>query len=149
MPSPGTRTIGRGQSLSRLARHGRGVVVHGGKLIVPTISDVDTIRPEIVAPLVADRRELAAVDAWRFCKGDGQMSVVRARCTDEPVASITNSTQVSVPFSEKPPQTPFGSNDSCGAYVYPPATRCDCPSGLVTVRSTVPAACAGVSGGTS
>ena len=50
MPSPGTRTIGRGQSLSRLARHGRGVVVHGGKLIVPTISDVDTIRPEIVAP---------------------------------------------------------------------------------------------------
>ena len=41
MPSPGTRTIGRGQSLSRLARHGRGVVVHGGKLIVPAVSDAE------------------------------------------------------------------------------------------------------------
>ena len=51
MPSPRPRTIGRGQSPSRLARHGRGVVVHGGKLIVPTISDADTILPEIVAPL--------------------------------------------------------------------------------------------------
>jgi hypothetical protein len=50
MPSPGTRTIGRGQSLWRLARHIRGVVVHDGTLIVPAISNADTIRPEIVAP---------------------------------------------------------------------------------------------------
>ena len=54
MPSPGTRTIGRGQSLSRFTLHGRGVVVHGGKLIVPTISDADTSRPEIVAPPAVD-----------------------------------------------------------------------------------------------
>ena len=50
MPSPGAGTTGRGQSLSRLTRHIRGVVVHDGTLIVPAISDADTIRPEIVAP---------------------------------------------------------------------------------------------------
>jgi hypothetical protein len=43
-------TIGRGQSLLRFARHVRGVVVHDGTLIVPTISDADAVRPEIVAP---------------------------------------------------------------------------------------------------
>jgi len=43
-------TIGRGQPLLRFALHIRGVVVHGGKLISPTISDAETILPEIVAP---------------------------------------------------------------------------------------------------
>ena len=58
MPSPGAGTTGRGRSRSRLTRHIRGVVVHDGTLIVPGISDADTIRPEIVAPpsAVAENR---------------------------------------------------------------------------------------------
>jgi hypothetical protein len=42
-------TTGDAQSFLRFTRHVRRVLLHAGKLMVPTISDADTIFPERVA----------------------------------------------------------------------------------------------------
>jgi len=97
MPSPGTRTIGRGQSLSRLTRHIRGVVVHDGTLIVPAISDADTIRPESVAPPSATTENSPSWTLGSSAKVKGIfVSYVHDALTIL-LPRITKSTQVSDP----------------------------------------------------
>ena len=92
-----TGTIGRGQSLMRFARHGRGVVVHDGTLIVPAISDADTIRPEIVAPPSATTENSPSWTLGSSAKVKGIfVSYVHDALTIL-LPRITKSTQVSDP----------------------------------------------------
>src|SRR5215216_7654347 len=111
----------------------------------PTNSDGDTILPESVAPPSAINENSPS---WTLGDSEKVKGVSASYAHEELTSllfSITNFTAVSVPFRVKPLHVPFTSKDSWGAYVYRPSRRCDCPSGLITTRSTAPIVCAGAS----
>ncbi len=84
--------------LSRLARHVRGVVVHDGTLIVPAISDADTIRPEIVAPPSATTENSPSWTLGRSANVKSTRALYKHDALTSLLSRITNSTQVSDPW---------------------------------------------------
>lgn len=89
----------------RFARHIRGVVVHDGTLIVPVISDSDTIRPDIVAPPPATTENSPSLTLAGSAKVSRVLaSYVHVGHVHEALTillpRISNSTQVSVPLRE-------------------------------------------------
>src|SRR5215208_2807479 len=98
---PSSVTAGDVQLLLRFTRHVRHVLLHAGKLMVPTISDADTIFPERVAPSSAISEKPPFWTRSGFEKTKGTSALYAHVALTSVLSRMTNSTAVSVPWSEK------------------------------------------------
>ena len=92
-------TTGDVQSSFRFTRHVRRVLLHAGKLIVPTISDGDTILPERVAPSSAISEKAPFSTRGTFEKTNGMTALYAHTALTSVLSRMRNSTPVSEPAS--------------------------------------------------
>src|SRR5215213_7122088 len=100
------------QLLSRCTRHVRRTLLQAGKYMVPTTSDAETMFPERVAPSSAISEKPPFWTRGRFENVKGVTTSYAHEALTSVLSRITNSTAVSVPWSENPTQRPLISNAS-------------------------------------